>query len=98
MKKTLVPLTQAQLELLVACLSYCEAHPSHRDIEITDLKERILFYSLKDKCFEPTKVYANGIKRKPNEEVEKPAPAPEAKPKRNYNKTKGRKPPFNFES
>jgi len=57
MKKTLVPLSQAQMELLVACLAYCEQHPSNRDLEITDLKERILFFSLKDKCFEPVKTF-----------------------------------------
>ena len=63
MKKTLVPLSQAQMELLVACLAYCEQHPSHRDLEIVDLKERILFFSLKDKCAEPVKVMSEKPKK-----------------------------------
>lgn len=63
MKKTLVPLSQAQMELLVACLAYCEQHPSHRDLEIVDLKERILFFSLKDKCAEPVKFMSEKPKK-----------------------------------
>ena len=64
MKKTLVPLSQAQMELLVACLTYCESHPSHRDLEIVELRERILFFSLKDKCSEPVKVVPEGSRKK----------------------------------
>jgi hypothetical protein len=55
MKKTLVPLTQAQMDLIVACLVYCESHPSHRDIEISDVREKMQFFALKDKCSEPVK-------------------------------------------
>ncbi len=58
MKKTLVPLTQAQMDLIVACLVYCESHPSHRDIEIVDVREKMQFFALKDKCSEPVKTFA----------------------------------------
>lgn len=63
MKKTLVPLTDAQMRLIVDCLEYCASHPSLRDIEIVDVKEKVLFYALKDKCFEPTKFFPNGNKK-----------------------------------
>ncbi len=109
MKKTLVPLSQAQMELLVACLAYCEQHPSHRDLEIVDLKERILFFSLKDKCFEPVKVFtekpkketgllANTPSNPPSELLAKLEAASKVgqrtEKKRNYNKSKLPKPPF----
>jgi hypothetical protein len=69
-----------------------------------------LFYSLKDEFFEPTKIYANGIKRKPKEEtktitgsgtisegIDKVEKIGE-RTKRKYNSTKLRKPPFNFDA
>lgn len=98
MKKTLVPLSQAQMELLVACLDYCEKHPSHRDLEIVDLKERILFFSLKDKCSEPVKVFekktktttGSGIISEGIEQMEKVG----ERTKKKYNSSKLRKPPF----
>jgi len=57
MKKTLVPLTQAQMDLIVTCLIYCESHPSHKDIEIVDVREKMQFFALKDKCSEPVKTF-----------------------------------------
>ena len=98
MKKTLVPLTKPEMDLIVACLAYCEAHPSHRDIEITDIKEKMLYFSLKDKCAEPVKFFekktetitGSGIISEGVEQMEKIG----ERTKRKYNKSKLRKPPF----
>ena len=101
MKKTLVPLTEAQMRLIVDCLAYCEAHPSHKDIEITDVKEKVLFFALKDKNFEPVKnfnkespdtINGSGVISEGIEQMEKVG----ERTKRKYNKSKlnNLKPPF----
>ena len=98
MKKTLVPLTKPEMDLIVACLAYAESHPSHRDIEITDIKEKMLYFSLKDKCSEPVKVFekktetttGSGIISEGIEQMEKIG----ERTKKKYNSSKLRKPPF----
>ena len=103
MKKTLVPLTDAQMRLIVDCLEYCASHPSLRDIEIVDVKEKVLFYALKDKCFEPTKVFPNGNKKQSSpietkgstdSELLKGLEKSSKVGKRTENKLNNKKPPF----
>jgi hypothetical protein len=106
MKKTLVPLTDAQMRLIVDCLEYCASHPSLRDIEIVDVKEKVLFYALKDKCFEATKVFPNGNKKQSSPKIEtkgstdsellKSLEKSSKVGKRTENKLNIKKPPFGF--
>lgn len=103
MKKTLVPLTKPEMDLIVACLAYCEQHPSHKDIEITDIKEKMLYFSLKDKCSEPVKVFPNGNKKQSSpietkgstdSELLKGLEKSSKVGKRTENKLNPKKPPF----
>jgi hypothetical protein len=73
--KTLTPFTAAELQLCFDILNHSLSHPCHKCLELEALTDKVNYFRLKAKGLaesNPTKVFANGIKKKstPKFEVE----------------------------
>ena len=95
-KKTLLPLTQKELDLLSLCTEYTAAHVCASE-ELKALFEKVKFYALKSKNEE--RVRKNAVPRKKKVTTEAPAPSGvlqqleniASRPKRTYKKKGGAK-------